>query len=71
LFGYAAGELIAVNVKQLVAQIELSPTHSITAQACTGQHKGGHSLAIVLSASPLPDLGGRGRCVSLSVRAVA
>jgi PAS domain S-box-containing protein len=70
LFGYAAGELIAVNVKQLVAQPELSHTHSITAQTCTGQHKDGHSLAIVLTASPLPDLGGRGRCMSLSVRAV-
>jgi PAS domain S-box-containing protein len=71
LFGYEAGELIAVNVKQLVAHPELSHTQSITAQTCTGQHKGGHSLAILLTASPLPDLGGRGRCMSLSVRAVA
>jgi PAS domain S-box-containing protein len=71
LFGYAPQELVGLNLAKIVPALNLSPEQNIKAQVVAGQHKDGRSLALTLSASPLPDLGGRGRCFSVAVRANA
>ncbi len=69
LFGYAPTELMGVNLAQIIPALSLSAEQRLTAQAVAGRHKDGKALALTLSASPLPDLGGRGRCFSVAVRA--
>ncbi|EME67858.1 methyl-accepting chemotaxis protein [Paramagnetospirillum caucaseum] len=65
LFGYSPGELIGGDVEQVM------PGHHAmdSGHEVKGRHKDGTTFPIALSTSPLPPRGGRGKCLSISVRA--
>lgn len=69
LFAYAPGELAGVLLGQLLPSLDISTGQDIPPTDMNAQDKGGQALRVRMMASVLPDRGGRGRCVSLSVRA--
>jgi len=85
IFGYASGELIGGGIDQLVPE-RLRGSHGSLRAAFVaegrsrvmgggyplqGQRKDGSEISLVVALSPLPPRGARGKCVSVSVRAVA
>ncbi|MCX7143537.1 MAG: PAS domain S-box protein [Proteobacteria bacterium] len=83
LFGYAPGELIGGQIEQLVPERVRGKHGELRADFIAeglsramgagprvlGLRKDGGEFAIAVSLSPLPERGGRGKCISISVRA--
>lgn len=84
LFGYAPGELMGCRIEALVPERVRSAHAGMRAMfmaenrsrrmgsgsRLTGLRKDGGEVPVVVALSPLPARGGRGRCVSVTVRHV-
>ena len=84
LFGYAAGELVGGQIEQLVPEraraAHAGLRSTFTAEGLSramgsgpqvlGLRKDGVELPLAVSLSPLPEHGSRGKCISVSVRAI-
>ena len=68
LFGYAPGELVGTNFAQRMPMLALNGDSTVASHAVAGHCKDGSSVVLDASCSPLPDRGGRGKCVSVTVQ---
>jgi PAS domain S-box-containing protein len=82
IFGYSPGELLSLQIEQLVPQRALKGHDKLrdgfmnegTARAMgagphlTARRKDGSEVPVAITLSPLPARGNRGRCVSVTVR---
>jgi PAS domain S-box-containing protein len=68
LFGYAPGELVGTDFAQRMPMLALNGDSTVASHAVAGHCKDGSSVVLDASCSPLPDRGGRGKCVSVTVQ---
>ena len=73
LFGYEAGDLVGRRLDQLLPQSsgEVFRQDGLAACELVGSRKDGHAITVAASANPLPSIGHRGKCVSVSLREAA
>ncbi|MDP2792647.1 MAG: PAS domain S-box protein [Sulfurisoma sp.] len=69
LFGYAAGELVGATLALIMPANVIADRQAGAVSSVAGLRKDGSEFPLMLSLSPLPARGNRGRCVSVAVRA--
>ncbi len=68
LLGYAPGELLGTDLAQRMPALAFTGDSTVVSDALAAICKDGSSVTLDASCSPLPDRGGRGRCVSVALR---
>ena len=71
LLGYAPGELVGTDFVQRLPSVSLAVEGTVVASAVAAICKDGSHITLDASCSALPDRGGRGKCVSVALRAHA
>ncbi|HIJ61757.1 MAG TPA: GAF domain-containing protein [Rhodospirillaceae bacterium] len=73
LFGYETGEMVGRRLDQLLPQSsrEVFRLDGLAGCELVGSCKDGHAITVAASANPLPSIGHRGKCVSVSLREAA
>jgi PAS domain S-box-containing protein len=68
LLGYAPTELLGVDFGKHLRELDLSAHRAIKLEAAIVRSKDGLGVPLDISVSPLPDRGGRGKCLSVAMR---
>jgi PAS domain S-box-containing protein len=68
LLGYAPGELVGTDFAQRMPSVALTGERSFAVRDASANHHDGSTVLLDASCSPLPDRGGRGKCVSVALR---
>ncbi len=65
LFGYAPGELVGTDFAERLPSLKQAVESGFTTRAVVAKRKDGSNVVLDVSCNPLPDRGGRGKCVSV------
>ena len=65
LFGYAPGELVGTDFAERLPSLKQATESGFTTRAVVAKRKDGSNVVLDVSCNPLPDRGGRGKCVSV------